>query len=312
MNKLFQHFLVFVLYTKYFTFVELMKKDQLSSLEEARIITDEMKENWKVFIAKSTAKSKSHSAAARYWNKVNKTLFVFLVILGVAATFLALLPNIPRMYVAGLAAAFTLIACVLAFLRPAEKRQIHLRTSREFQSQMLRMVRCKTYFEYDELWQDYNKNVFEEPFLPKRHRFPVDTTDIQWSMTPELSRAILNKKEELKKQTKLYMNRSVGTTTDTVNIEQNSYFNTGSLSYAPAVNYFANNKQNMYAVTARNAASHQNVLETTTGMHQTGDEAFEVVVSEQSSQGIAIFDQSGKQKKKQTFQQLKRSQTTSN
>lgn len=287
-----------------------------------------MKENWKLFIAKTTAKSKSHTAGSRYWNKIDKTLLVLLVTLGVATTFLALLPNIPSPAVASVSAVFTLIACVLAFLRPAERRQIHVRASREFQSHMLRMVRCKSYFEYDELWQDFNKNVFEEPYLHRKHCFPADTSDIQWAMTPELAREIINKKEELRRQSKQFVNRSVGTTTDMINIEPNCYFNT---NLQRPVNYFAsgmnravtnnnNEHHNAYPVTVDGSRyGNHNAMVTNGGMNHAfvsnsgaqTDEAFEVVC-EHSTQGIAIWGEGGKQKKKQTFQQLKRSQTTTN
>ena len=55
---------------------------------------------------------------------------------------------------------------------------------------MMKMVRCETEPEYEKLWEDYNKSLSNEPFLPQK--FEVKD-DFDFSMTPELMMVVRDK-----------------------------------------------------------------------------------------------------------------------
>ena len=48
---------------------------------------------------------------------------------------------------------------------------------------MMRMIRCESDKEYEELWKEYNKQILDEPFLPSKYKVKVQQ---EYSMTPEL------------------------------------------------------------------------------------------------------------------------------
>ena len=54
----------------------------------------------------------------------------------------------------------------------------------------MKMVRCETEKEYEQLWKDYNKVLSDEPFLPKKFAVKEDSV---YSMTPELMEVIQKK-----------------------------------------------------------------------------------------------------------------------
>ena len=84
----------------------------------------------------------------------------------------------------------TLLSAVLAFLRAADRRQLQLQSSQQFSKLMMKMVRCETEKEYEQLWKDYNKVLSDEPFLPKKFAVKEDSV---YSMTPELMEVIQKK-----------------------------------------------------------------------------------------------------------------------
>ena len=149
-----------------------------------------MQTNWSRFIEVTNAKRKSHLKAARYWNKVNSWLSLSLIFLGAMTTFFSLVKYIPNYVVAAVAALSTLLSAVLAFLRAADRRQQQLQASNEFGTLMMKMVRCETEPEYEKLWEDYNKSLSNEPFLPQK--FEVKD-DFDFSMTPELMMVLSDK-----------------------------------------------------------------------------------------------------------------------
>lgn len=149
-----------------------------------------MKENWALFIKMCKSKGKSHNKAAQYWDGIGTVLSLSLIFLGALTTFMALIKAIPVTLVAGVACVATLISAISAFLRPADRRQMQSAASREFQELMMKMVRCEGEQEYEELWRDLNKAIVDAPFLPKKF---VEHIDIEWTMTPELSRLIEEK-----------------------------------------------------------------------------------------------------------------------
>ena len=149
-----------------------------------------MQTNWPRFIEVTNAKRKSHLKAARDWNSVNSWLSLTLIFLGAITTFFSLLKHIPNYVVAAVAALSTLLSAVLAFLRAADRRQQQLQASNEFGTLMMKMVRCETEPEYEKLWEDYNKSLSNEPFLPQK--FEVKD-DFDFSMTPELMMVVRDK-----------------------------------------------------------------------------------------------------------------------
>jgi len=151
-----------------------------------------MKQNWELFVETTKRKSKSHMNAARDWDRLNLTLTLTLIFLGAVTTFLALLPSIPSLVVAGLAGLGTMLSTVFGFLRPGDRRQVQEEASKEFKALMMKMVRCETEQAYEDLWKDLNKAILDEPFLPKKH---VRNVDMAWSITPELL-IIMNQKDD--------------------------------------------------------------------------------------------------------------------
>ena len=149
-----------------------------------------MEYNWKQFIDVTNAKRKGHLRAARYWNSVNSWLSLTLIFLAAITTFFSLVESIPNYAVSAVAALSTLLSAVLAFLRAADRRQLQLQSSQQFSKLMMKMVRCETEKEYEQLWKDYNKVLSDEPFLPKK--FAVKE-DFKYSMTPELMEVIQKK-----------------------------------------------------------------------------------------------------------------------
>ena len=57
---------------------------------------------------------------------------------------------------------------------------------------MMKMIRCETDRKYESLWQQYNKLLMTEPFLPNKYKVQVNS---DFSMTPELA-IIISQKEE--------------------------------------------------------------------------------------------------------------------
>ena len=57
---------------------------------------------------------------------------------------------------------------------------------------MMKMIRCESDRAYETLWQQYNKLLMTEPFLPSKYKVKVKS---EYSMTPELT-ILINQKEE--------------------------------------------------------------------------------------------------------------------
>ena len=65
---------------------------------------------------------------------------------------------------------------------------------------MMKMVRCETEREYEDLWRELNKAMMDEPFLPKK--YVKDNVDMDWTKTPELQMVIAEKEQELEEDRK--------------------------------------------------------------------------------------------------------------
>ena len=153
-----------------------------------------MQENWHKFVDLTKAKSNSHMKAARYWDTVNNVLSLMMIFLGAITTALALINGVPALVVAGIAGVTTLFSTVSAFLRPNDRKTLQADASKEFRTLMLKMVRCETEREYEELWKELNSAIVDEPFLPKKYVTPMK---MDWSITPELTLVIDEKEKEV-------------------------------------------------------------------------------------------------------------------
>ena len=153
-----------------------------------------MRENWQKFVDLTKAKSNSHMKAARYWDTVNNVLSLMMIFLGAITTALALINGVPALVVAGIAGVTTLFSTVSAFLRPNDRKTLQADASKEFRTLMLKMVRCETEREYEELWKELNSAIVDEPFLPKKYVTPMK---MDWSITPELTLVIDEKEKEV-------------------------------------------------------------------------------------------------------------------
>ena len=154
-----------------------------------------MKENWKLFVESAKSKADSHMKVAQYWDNVHNSINITLIFFSAVTTVLVLLKTyIPFFITAAVSGITTLLSAIAGFLQPSQRRQIQLESSKDFRTLMLRMIRCETESEYEELWREYNKVIVSEPFVPKK--FVVDC-DIPYTMTPELIIVIDEKEDEV-------------------------------------------------------------------------------------------------------------------
>lgn len=100
-----------------------------------------------------------------------------------STTALALLDGVPKEVVAGVGAVSTMLAAASSFLKSADRRQTHEKASRGFQSLMVKMISCETEKDYEKYWADFNREVMEEPMMPKKF---VKKFQMRYTMTPEL------------------------------------------------------------------------------------------------------------------------------
>lgn len=154
-----------------------------------------MRDNWDRFLQITKSKSKSHSKAAQYWDSVHSFVSLSIIILGATTTFLSLISSVPSFVISAIAALTTLISAISAFMRPHDRRQVQTDSAKEFKVLMMRMVRCETEAEYEELWRELNNAMMDEPFLPKK--FISDDIEVDWSITPELQVVIAEKEHEM-------------------------------------------------------------------------------------------------------------------
>ena len=154
-----------------------------------------MKENWGLFVESTKAKADSHMKVAQYWDNIHNIINLVLILFSAITTVLSLLSDdIPFYVTAAISGVTTILSAVSGFLQPSQRRQMQLESSKEFRTLMLRMVRCETEREYEELWKEYNKAIIAEPFLPKKF---VVGCDMPYTMTPELVILIDEKEDEV-------------------------------------------------------------------------------------------------------------------
>ena len=96
---------------------------------------------------------------------------------------MALLDGVPKEVVAGIGAVSTMLAAAASFLKSADRRQIHDKTSRAFRSLMVKMISCETEKDYEKHWADFNREIMDEPIMPEKF---TKKFRMKYIMTPEL------------------------------------------------------------------------------------------------------------------------------
>jgi transposase len=76
-----------------------------------------------------------------------------------------------------------MLAAAASFLKSADRRQIHEKASRGFRSLMVKMVSCELEKDYEKVWADFNREIMDEPIMPKKF---VKKIKMKYTMTPEL------------------------------------------------------------------------------------------------------------------------------
>ena len=156
-----------------------------------------MKENWGLFVESTKAKSQSHMKVARYWDKIHNGINLTLIFFSAITTVLTLMEKFIPFYVTAIISGITtILSAISGYLQPSQRRQMQLESSKEFRTLMTRMVRCETERDYEELWNEYNKAILGEPFLPKKF---VVACDMPHTMTPELMILVAEKEDEVAK-----------------------------------------------------------------------------------------------------------------
>ena len=150
-----------------------------------------MRENWKLYVETTKAKAEAHEKVAEYWNTINTNLGLCLIVLSAVVTVLSAL-HLNHLYIVGFSGVTTLLSAIAGFLQPSSRKQIQCDAAKEFRALMMKMIRCETDREYESLWEQYNKLLMTEPFLPKKYKVAVKA---EYSMTPELS-ILIDKKED--------------------------------------------------------------------------------------------------------------------
>ena len=149
-----------------------------------------MRENWTLFVESTKAKGESHEKVAQYWDSIHNFLSLFLILLSAVTTVLAALDGIPDLVIVTVSGVTTMVSTVSGFLQPHKHKQIQGDAAKEFKTLTMRMIRCETEKEYEELWKELNKQLLNEPFLPSKYKVKVDQ---DYSVTPELMKLMQEK-----------------------------------------------------------------------------------------------------------------------
>ena len=96
---------------------------------------------------------------------------------------MALLDGVPKEVVACIGAVSTMMAAAASFLKSADRRQIHEKTSRGFRSLLVKMISCESESDYEKYLADFNGEIMDEPIMPKKY---AKNFKMRFTMTPEL------------------------------------------------------------------------------------------------------------------------------
>ncbi|XP_028398373.1 uncharacterized protein LOC114521985 [Dendronephthya gigantea] len=152
-----------------------------------------MEGQWEFFVSSAKDKADSHTQAARFWNGMDTFFGLSLIFLSASTTALALLDGVPKEVVAGVGAATTMVAASASFLKAADRRKLHEKTASKFRSLMIKMISCETESDYEKYWADFNREIMDEPMVPKKF---AKKFKMRLIMTPEL-REVVDEKEEV-------------------------------------------------------------------------------------------------------------------
>ena len=152
-------------------------------------------ENWLAFVNMSKAKADSHAKAAQYWDTTHNICSITMIVFSTLTT-LATLLVLPSPYIATvLGAVTTLVSAISGTLAPSSRRQLQMESSKGFRALMLKMIRVETERDYEEIWREYNKELFVEPFVPFSFIVKLDT---KFTKTPEFTMVVKQKENEVK------------------------------------------------------------------------------------------------------------------
>ena len=111
----------------------------------------------------------AHQKSAWYWDQINTTTNIFLIILSGTATVLSVLDRIPEYIVPILTGLATNLSALVGFLKPYDKRNRHIKASKHFKLMAYRIEECRSIDDYHKLRSEFYDYVAEEPFLEKKY-----------------------------------------------------------------------------------------------------------------------------------------------
>ena len=156
-----------------------------------------MMENWQAYLDMTRDKAASHAKAAQFWDFAYNVLGMSLIFLSTLTTLSTLLPIHPY-FATVVGGMTTLVSAINGSVNPSARRQAQMESSKNFKALMLRMVRCETEVDYENLWTEFNKDLATEPFLPKKFQVKEAT---KYTMTPEFQILVHHKTTELMNET---------------------------------------------------------------------------------------------------------------
>ena len=145
----------------------------------------------------------AHQKSAWYWDQINTITNILLIILSGVATVLSVLDRktIPGYVVPILTGLATILSMLIGFLKPYDRRNTQMETSKRFKVMMYRIIECRSIDEYHKLRTEFYNFVAEEPFLEKKHLMlsVKNRGSMTWQLNNDMKIAILEEAESFKK-----------------------------------------------------------------------------------------------------------------
>ena len=63
-----------------------------------------------------------------------------------------------------------MFSAISGFFQPANRKQEQETASKNFKALSMRMIRCETDDDYEDLWKDFDHELQVAPFLPRKYR----------------------------------------------------------------------------------------------------------------------------------------------
>lgn len=173
-----------------------------------------IEENIENVITMSKESYIAHQKSAWYWDQINTTANILLIILSATATVLSVLDRkaIPGYVVAILTGLATKLSALVGFLKPYDKRNKHMEASKHFKVMMYNIIECRSIGEYQKLRTEFYNYVAEEPFLEKRQHH---NSSKHWQLNNEMKIAILKEAESYKRRINQFKKNDVLTDDNT-------------------------------------------------------------------------------------------------